>query len=155
MDFYTTAHVAQLFTVTHQTVKNWSKEFAAYLSPTATPQEGKKRMFTLDDVRVFALVHDYGKRGFGYDDAHLALRSGQRGELPNTTEVVPTMPPALLTTLREEISSLRLQLRSTETGRDEAQGQVKLLKEQLSDKERQIRELIEENAHLKAQRRQE
>ncbi len=155
MDFYTTAHITKLFEITHQTVKNWAKEFIAYLSPTAQPPEGKKRMFTLDDVKVFALVHDYSKRGFGYEDAHLALRAGQRGEVPNTSEIVPTVPPALLVTLREEITHLRTELRKTETERDEAQGQVKilrdLLKEQLAEKEQIIRELYKQLARYEAE----
>ena len=153
-EHFTTQAIAQTFGVSHQTVKNWSDEFVDFLSPTANPGQGRRRLFTPEDLRVFALVHDFHKRGYTYADAKGALGAGQRGDIPDTSATPPTVPAALIVQLRDEITDIRLKLRTTEVERDEAQGQVKilreLLKEQLADKERQIRELIEENARLKA-----
>ena len=155
MEVYTTAHAIQMFGVTHQTIKNWSREFASYLSPSATPEQGKKRLFTLEDVKVFALVMEYHKRGLGYEDAHIALRSGQRGDVPQATDITATIPPSLLITLREEITSLRTQLKVTEQDRDKERGKTELLEKQLAEKEGQMKELYKEIAHLEADRPKE
>lgn len=157
MDYFTTQHICSLFKVSHQTVKTWAREFAAYLSPTATPQDGKKRLFVIDDIRVFALIADYRSRGYVYDDAHLALRSGQRGDVPATAGAIePTAPPSAIVALKEELVSLRQQLTQAISERDETRGQNKLLrellKEQVADAQQRITELIEANARLKAGR---
>lgn len=152
MDYFTTQHICGLFKISHQTVKTWSKEFAAYLSPTATPEEGKKRLFTVDDVRVFDLVADYRNRGYTYDDAQMALRSGQRGNVPATAgSIEPTAPPAAIVALKEEITNLRQHLVEAYTERDEARGQNKLLERQLAEKERQIIELHKQITRMESQ----
>ena len=78
MDTFSTSQVAKRFGVADQTVKNWCAEFAPYLSPTATPEPGKRRAFTSADVAVLALVHEMVGRGRDTDAAHAALRAGQR-----------------------------------------------------------------------------
>lgn len=149
---YTTKHVTDLFLVSHETVKNWSQEFADYLSPSATPPAGTKRVFTDDDLRVFSLVSDYKKRGLTYSDAQVALKSGQRGEVPAPTALdrLPPVVQDMLVRLRSDMERLQSQLEVEKGNTQKAVGQVELLKDQLVDKERQIRELIEENARLKA-----
>ncbi len=77
MEYYSTQNICALFKVSHQTVKNWSDEFASYLSPSATPGANRKRSFTTNDLMVFSLVNDYRKRGYTYADAQLALGAGQ------------------------------------------------------------------------------
>lgn len=79
MDTFTTPQVAERFGVSEQTVKNWTKEFAEYLSPTAAPEKGKTRAFTSEDVAALAVVHELVGRGKNTDAAHVALRAGQRG----------------------------------------------------------------------------
>jgi DNA-binding transcriptional MerR regulator len=150
-EYFTTQDVTKTFGVSHQTVKNWCDEFTSYLSPTARPGEGKKRLFTVEDIQVFSLIRDYHQRGFRYEDAHAALKTGQRGEIPETADLVPAAPPALLTALRDEISNLRVLLRQAETERDEERGQKRLLKEMLDQKELHLQKLYEDNATLKAQ----
>ncbi len=149
---YTTKHVTDTFSVSHETVKNWSQEFAAYLSPTATPPAGTKRVFTDNDLRVFALVSDYKKRGLTYADAHVALQTGQRGDIPTPASLnsLPAVVQDMVLQLRGDIQALRSQLETERGNTNKALGQVELLKDQLADKERQIRELLEENARLKA-----
>ncbi len=52
MDTFSTSQVAKRFGVADQTIKNWAAEFAQYLSPTATPEAGKRRGFTAEDVAI-------------------------------------------------------------------------------------------------------
>ena len=150
MNYYSTQNVCALFQVSHQTVKNWSDEFASFLSPSATPGANRKRSFTPHDLQVFSLVNDFRKRGFTYADAQAALAAGQIGDIPeSTTDLVASPPPALLLTLREEITNLRLILKSVESERDKERGKVELLEKQLEAKEDLIRKMYQENAELR------
>jgi DNA-binding transcriptional MerR regulator len=156
MEFYPTSAIAKLFDVAPATVKNWSRVFSQFLSPSARPEQGKKRLFNVDDLKVFALAHEYHARGLGYDDALFALQAGQRGELPNSALELPqSIPAALLTTLREEITTLRQQLKLAESERDMERGKTQLLEKQLADKEQSIRDLYKQVARLEADRPKE
>lgn len=95
----------------------WAKEFASYLSPTATPGKNKHRFFTQEDMQVFSLVAELKKHGLTFAEIHANLKTGQRGD-------PPALPPedvqALVTTdaelrLTHEVETLRSQLlRATE-----------------------------------------
>lgn len=150
MDFYTTSGIAKLFQVTDQTVKNWARQFASHLSPTAQPGDGKRRTFTTDDLTVFALVHSYIGKGMNYEDAQAALIAGQRGSIPSDFSELATVaaPPALLERLREEISLRDRMIESLKTDRDKRLGQLELLEKQLQDKDREIRQLYRDLATL-------
>lgn len=144
---YTTSDIAALFGVSVQSVKNWAREFSDYLTPTATPAAGQKRNFKEDDLRVFALVREYTVRGNTFSDAHMALRAGQRGEIP--TSALTTPEPQLLTKLRDQIDQLNQRLIEEKASGDEARGQVRLLKEILAEKEQQIKSLYIELGNKK------
>ena len=153
-DHYTTTDVADTFDVSQQTVKNWCAAFEKFLSPAATPGRQRRRLFNADDLAVFALVHDFHDRGYTYEDAQAALSSGQRGEIPDTNTLTPTVPPAALLKLREEMIARENLIRELTSERDRERGKVeqleKLLKEQIADKDKQIRQLLEELAEMRA-----
>lgn len=149
IEFFTTQHVCKTFGVSHQTVKNWCDEFASHLSPTARPETGRKRVFTTNDLRVFALLAEYHKRGFRYDDAHAALQAGQLGNIPELeSEITPTVPPALLVQLKEEVSRRDQIILSLTSERDMERGKVQLLEKQLAERDQQIKDLYREIAEL-------
>jgi len=109
-------------------------------------------MFILDDIRVFALVREMSKHGFAYEDVHVSLRSGQRGDIPEVPgELVATIAPQIVASLREDNTNLKEQLQYTAKERDEAVGQVKLLERQLEQKDKRIEQLYQENAELRVQ----
>jgi DNA-binding transcriptional MerR regulator len=56
------------------------------MSPTANPGKGRGRSFTLEDMRVLALVADMKDRSATYEDIHAALQSGQRGDSPSLSD---------------------------------------------------------------------
>lgn len=148
---YSTKDIAAFFNVSHQAVKAWAREFSDYLTPSARPEEGKRRVFQNEDVRVFALVRDYTKNGYNFSDAHLALKAGQRGEMPDTpADIVAMPPPQLLANLRQEISQLTHRLSVEKERGDQATGQVQLLERLLADKEKHTRELYEVIGRLRA-----
>ncbi len=123
MDTFSTSQVAKRFGVADQTVKNWAAEFAPHLSPTATPQAGKKRAFTVDDVAVLALVHELVGRGRDVSAAHAALNAGQRGA--NNALTVAQTGDSLIVVQQERdrlqgaVLELRAQLNDARSDRDD------------------------------------
>ncbi len=148
---FTTKDIETLFGVSHQSAKNWSDEFAEYLSPTARPTPGHKRVFTSEDMRVFALVAENQKAKFRYEDAHRALKMGQRGEIPTREGELPAVPPAILTRLREEMKNRDALIIALTTERDKATGRVEQLEKLLHEKDQRIEELITQLASLRVQ----
>lgn len=152
-EFFTTQHVCRTFKVSHQTVKNWCDEFSTHLSPTALPEAGRKRVFTTNDLEVFALIAEYHKRGFRYEEAHAALKAGQRGQIPEAEgDLTPTVPPALLVQLKDEIAKRDAIIQSLTSERDMERGKVQLLEKQLAEKDAHIKALYIELAQERAAR---
>lgn len=122
MDTFSTSQVAKRFGVADQTIKNWAAEFAQYLSPTATPGEGKRRAFTADDVSVFAVVHELVGRGRDTSAAHAALQAGRR---PTDALIPLSTGDTLISVQRERdmlqgaVMELREQLAKSTSDRDE------------------------------------
>ena len=84
---FTIRDVATLHGITTENARQWAIEFAPYLSPTATPGDRQKRVFTDEDMAVFDLVAKGKKERRTFEDIHAALLAGQRG-------VAPQLPPA-------------------------------------------------------------
>lgn len=143
---YTTTYVRRLFSVSHQTVKNWAIEFAHYLSPRARPERNKQRFFNEDDLAVFALVASMGREGQRYEAIHVALATGQRGAAPEREPGLAASPlPPHTLVWREELETLRLELVA-------ARAQTELLEKQLQEAQREIWRLHEEIGRYKATR---
>lgn len=149
---YTTKDIASLFSVSQETIKNWCREFAAYLSATATPPAGSKRVFTDSDSEVFALIADYKNRGLTYTDAHVALQAGQRGEVPtpHSIERLPVVVQDMIVHLRSEMEQMRNQLEVERDKTSKALGKVELLTDQLAQKEELVRSLYKQLARYEA-----
>jgi len=82
----TTKTVAVYFKRSGPTIRNWAREFADHLSPTGSPEAGKVREFTVDDMQVFDLIAKMKDQGKTYDEIHAALKSGARGDPPDLDE---------------------------------------------------------------------
>lgn len=137
---YTTQHLAVFFGRSKATIRNWSIEFANHLSPTATPEEGRVRYFTQEDLRVFALISEYKDRDQTYEQIHLALNAGARGEPPELSE---QEIHSISTSERERRISLEVEaLQRTIV-------QLKIELQQVSQKAQQVDEVNLENMRLK------
>jgi DNA-binding transcriptional MerR regulator len=109
---YTTNDVKTLLNVAPETVRNWTREFARYLSATANPEAGRTRLYTDDDLKVFDLVYRMRDENRSYEDIHASLLAGERG---NSPAVSPEEVRAIITgeverQLSLEINILRKQL---------------------------------------------
>lgn len=129
---YTTKHLYTTFGVSHQTIKNWAKDFADYMSPTARPEGNHQRRFTDEDVRVFDLVNRLKKQGNVNEEIRAALGAGQRGELPDMPNgIVSVSGTNTLAITLQRVKVLEAELELYKALMNESEGQNKLLKEQL------------------------
>lgn len=135
---YSSRQTAAIFGVVLETIRNWADEFQDYLSPLATPGHGKHRMYTFDDLRVFALVAELKQMGHTYADIHSSLQNGQRGN-------PPALPPediqAVVSSGQErrlslEVDTLQRHLIRTQQELEEARA---ALKEAMQVREEKIR----------------
>ena len=114
---YKSKDLQQLFNKSNETIRVWSHEFAEYLSPTATPGEGRHRLYSAEDLRVLALVNEMRNKGSQTEDIHLALKAGSRMELPEATvERALTLQSSIeLDRALDRIGNLELQLADAHT----------------------------------------
>ncbi|MEO8613067.1 MAG: MerR family transcriptional regulator [Chloroflexota bacterium] len=137
---FTTKHAQVMFRVASpQTIRNWTKEFAGYLSPSATPGSGSTRRFSGEDMEILALIAELSSQGIGFEEIHASLASGQRGKLPN---ISPEDIDVLVAGEMER--QLSTQLHETTELAQRLQGELDELK-------LQVQPLREENIRLKAQ----
>lgn len=150
---YTTKQLYSVFKVSHQTIKNWASEFADYLSPTATPETNKRRVYTDDDVRVFDLVSRLKKEGKVYEEIRGALGAGQRGDLPDMPhEIVAVSNGSALAMAHQHIMQLQAEIEILKGERDRrlaAEGQVMLLERQLERTQDKLDDMREQVVQLK------
>lgn len=79
-DRYTTTQISEILEKTPQTIRNWTDEFSEYLSPLAT-QEGRNKLYTLDDLAVLSFIKDMRESGFRPEEIGSALARGDRSEI--------------------------------------------------------------------------
>ena len=60
---FTPAQVAQTLSVPPSTLRRWAKHFASYLSP----QNGKKRTYTVADLDTLRRIQELSAKGLSYD----------------------------------------------------------------------------------------
>lgn len=162
MSMYKTRDLVALFDVTGETIRTWSMEFAAYLSPTAQPGAGRQRFYTDDDLTVLSLVAAMKAEGKVFDDIHAALKTGQRGDL---VEVVTPHAEDLddagqLAYVRQKLSTLQRERDDAVERAQELHDEVIRLKTRLEmyeeqrgkidDLHRQIAELHRQIGRLEA-----
>lgn len=110
---YTSTHLAAIFHVSTETIRNWTEEFSDYLSVTANPGKGRTRNFTEPDLEVFALIDELKKGGSTFADIRASLSNGQRGHAPplSVTEV-----RTLISSEQEKRLTLEIEILQRELG---------------------------------------
>lgn len=131
---YTTDHVAKLYSITTETVRNWCKEYAMYLSANANPGARRQRAFTEEDMKVFSFIAEMRQQGASFEDIRASLEIGQRGDAPGieADELQNLIVGEVEKRLSLEVSMLRTALA------------------EMNEKVREADRLKEENIRLKA-----
>jgi DNA-binding transcriptional MerR regulator len=84
--------LTKAFNVTSSTLRNWSAEFADYLSPQANPPKGQRRVYSDEDAAVLALVAIERSDKRPYAEIHAALADGAQVEWTPPKQEGPTRP---------------------------------------------------------------
>jgi DNA-binding transcriptional MerR regulator len=100
---YTSRHAVILYKVTAETIRSWTQEFEHYLSATANPGKGRHRIFTEQDMQVFAYIHERKQQGAVFEQIHAELANGNRGN-------IPALPPEEVQALVSDQQEKRLAL---------------------------------------------
>ena len=89
---YTVSQVARAIDVSVSTVRQWSGEFAEFLSDSADPPKGTTRRYDDEDVATLQTVAVLRDRLVEYDEIHERLQQGERLE-PGPGEREPEPEP--------------------------------------------------------------
>lgn len=141
---YKSQDVQRTYDVSAETVRTWSDEFREYLSDGANPGTGKHRLFTEDDLSVFALVAETKDRGGTYAEAHLSLKAGYRGTIPTIAD-----ERGLTLAIKNELANAHMQIEQIKTERDEAQSKVHNLESDIIRLSTRLEEADKRIAELK------
>ena len=77
---FTPKQVADSLNLSSTTIRNYSRLWSEYLSPSANPQAGQGRLYTEDDLAVMATIAALRDRQATADQVREALDAGQRLE---------------------------------------------------------------------------
>jgi len=151
---FTTSQAGERLNIVPATIKNWANEFMNYLSPSATPEPGRTRMFTFEDLRVFTTIARLRRSKTHIADIHHILQSGERDELPPAAgKSLAPYPPAMAA-LKREISDLNGELERYRVENEQQRGSLRTFEKLLEQKEQRIRDLYREMALLELRLRE-
>ena len=138
---YSVLQASRYAGVSVSTIRNWSADFAEFLSPGANPPPGATREYTEDDLKVFATVAVMRAQSVETADIRAALVDGQRLEPVNppaeeppttggtTTETAVTIYKGMLEEWRTRADELAERLIESEAARAAAERELQILRE--------------------------
>lgn len=138
---FSTKQLYSLFNCSHQTIKNWTKDFSEWLSPTAQPDAGRKRVFTESDVRVFELVHRLKGEGKFNEDIKAALGAGEMGNMPMMPTGLSAPPNTALAIAMQTVSDLTEMLEAAKQREAELNVKVDVLEKMLYKAQKRVVQL--------------
>lgn len=143
MTTYKRSDIQAIFNISHETVRTWARVFGDWLSPTARPEQGRQRVYTSEDLRVFSLISELREKGRGFDAIAAALGAGQRGELPD----IPPEQAALAIQKTVEVERALLRIEQLEDDLADALERVK----ELEVENIRLQEKASDNSRLQAE----
>lgn len=87
------SETAKLLNIDKEILKKWSNIFSAYLSSSAVPQNGEKREYLIDDIRVFAYIHTFWEENPDIENIKYGLNSNSHYENPIIEDFVTSIIP--------------------------------------------------------------
>jgi len=127
----TISDFTKAYDVQPNTIRQWSRTFAAFLTPGANPGKGETRVYTDADSRVIALIATMRQERASYENIRAALAAGDRGQWPIESNQAPQDAPgqqdnalALINQLTIKASSLEGELGAIKGERDHLREQL-------------------------------
>lgn len=125
---YGSVQIGKHLNVSDGTIRNWSAEFAAFLSPgSQTAAPGEIRTFTQDDLTILETVAALRRQNLSYGEIGERLANGERIEIDAPPiDVRPGQETAVT------IAAFQSTLQTYEARIDKQQGEIKELYERLT-----------------------
>jgi hypothetical protein len=79
---FTVAKAAEILKVDSLLIKKWAYHFSEYLEPAANPEKGKTRLFSVQDILVFAYVSRYWEEEPDFESIKIGLNREEFREYP-------------------------------------------------------------------------
>jgi DNA-binding transcriptional MerR regulator len=134
---YTVKTAADHAGVSVPTVYNYAKRFARFFSPTATPEKGTTRLFTVEDIRLLAYLHQkLAQQKLTYEQVEAALAADSRELEQFTAFTSPEAPTSEETTQlvpRAELLAPKLIVEEARTREQQALSHVEALQKEIAD----------------------
>lgn len=157
----TTSEIATACKVKPNTIRNWTREYAEFLSPDANPPKGSPRIYTIEDAETLLQIGILRADNTPPERIKAALLEGARVDWPNAGEGLeggqpsPEMTLAVvnrltakaanlegaLTAVSSERDNLRQRLEEAQTAREtaleraiRAETELQIVKDALNDK---------------------
>lgn len=137
---YTVKTVAEHAGVSVPTVYNYTKRFAQFFSPTATPEKGTTRLFTLEDIRLLAyLNHKLAQQKLTYEQVEAVLATDTR-ELEQFTDFTSPEAPAEMMPLaaQSEWLAAKVLVEDARTREQQALAKVDQLQQEIGELKHQL-----------------
>lgn len=144
---YQNKHIQAMFNISPASVRNWANDFSDYFSPSANPPAGQTRLFTDDDLRVFATIHRLKfESNLTVDEIVDRLETGVRDEPPVEipSDLMDIAGNSAVQLIIAKLDDFEGRLKALETG-----GNTNL-REQIGSKDKRIEELSQEIGRLRA-----
>jgi hypothetical protein len=144
---YTSGDIMQMFDISRQSARQYAIEFADYLSPSANPLKGSQRNFNTLDMGVYAMIVQMKKRGATYEQIHIQLKTGARGDVPSIAPIQAKPDSKVvhkerqLAVAQDQISTLQTDVLRKDAQIEVYQQQVERLEKRISDLDREIGQL--------------
>lgn len=147
---YTTDDLAKLFNTSTETIRQWSKEFKDFLNQPANPGPNRARQFDEKDMQVMTLIAEYKARHQRPDEITTALINGERRDPPEQSLQLRSADRGKIAQLQAQVTELQQSLSETIKASNQKDGKIEILERQLAEAQKEIRQLIGENAVLKS-----
>jgi DNA-binding transcriptional MerR regulator len=147
---YTTEELATTFHTTPETIRQWAIQFKDHLKPTANPGQNRARQFTDDDMRTMTLIAELKARKLRPDEIKQAILSGEFREIPESASALGFADRGKIARLEDKVNELQLALGDVMKASSKKDGIIETLEHQLAEAQKEIRQLIGENAVLKS-----
>lgn len=134
---YTVKTAAEYAGVSVPTVYNYAKRFARFFSPTATPEKGTTRLFSMDDIRLLAYLHQkLVQQKLTYEQVEAAL-AADPSELAQFTAFTSPEQPAPEETRQlvshSEVLAAKVLVEDARTREQQALAKVEQLQQEIAE----------------------
>jgi len=90
---FSVSETARLLEVDRKTIMDWSYHFFEYLSKSSNPPKGKQRLYTIEDIRIFAYILLYWENSPDIECIKIGLNSQEYYDIEPINNLIIQITP--------------------------------------------------------------